>query len=276
MLGEARAHLFDSGHLGKERYDSFGKSRMSNRHVAQDGVGDTRFHRELDGSHGFTGTLAKTGEPQDLVVRRSDQHFKKSPRLRHRPGSQDGCHWDLGQAVPDALLLRLRFVKPYVGKFRVGIEAGWNLPSRSRALGARQVVADNAEIIERYMCEQGTAGAVAERPDTRSTRLQPLIHADIALFRGLHSSQVESDAFCVGYASRGYQQVGAFDDDLRLTPGTVQPHPVTRFSFYVAQAGICHNDDAFVLEELGDGLGNIRILTVKQPIIPLHDGYAAA
>src|ERR1700722_3086685 len=59
-------------------------------------------------------------------------------------------------------------------------------------------------------------------------------------------------------------------------PGTVQPHPVARFSFHVPQAGICHSDDAFVLEELSDGLGNILIFTMEQPIIALHDGYAAA
>ena len=61
-----------------------------------------------------------------------------------------------------------------------------------------------------------------------------------------------------------------------LTPGTVQPHPLARFPFYVPQAGICHSDDAFILEELRHGFGNILVLAVEQAIIALHDGDTAA
>src|ERR1700722_20138485 len=157
---------------------------MSDRHVAQDGVRDTRSDGELDGSHDFARTLAKAGKSQDLIIRCGDQHFKKSPGLRHRPGSQHGCHRDLAQTISNALLLCLRFVEPYMGKLRIGIEAGGHLSSRSRAPAAAQVVANDAEIVERYVCEQGATSAVAERPNTRSTGLQPLIHINVTPFRG--------------------------------------------------------------------------------------------
>ena len=56
----------------------------------------------------------------------------------------------------------------------------------------------------------------------------------------------------------------------------MQPNPLARLSFYAPQVGICHSDNAFILEELRHRLGNVLIFAVDQAIIPFHDGDAAA
>src|SRR5271168_2517712 len=56
----------------------------------------------------------------------------------------------------------------------------------------------------------------------------------------------------------------------------MQANPLSRLAFYSPQAGICHSNNAFILEELRQRLGNVLIFAVHQAIIPFHDGDATA
>ena len=119
-----------------------------------------------------------------------------------RPGSQHRGHRDLGQPVRNALLLRLRLIQAHAGKFRIGEEAGWHLPSRGCPLSAGKIVADDAEVVERDMGKERTTGAVAERPNPGSAGLQPVIYLDKSFWGGFDSSQFKANAFLYWVSGR--------------------------------------------------------------------------
>ena len=63
-------------------------------------------------------------------------------------------------------------------KRRVGEHAIGNEPIACASAPSGEVVADDAKVVFGYVREQRTAGAIAERPDVRSARLQPLVDLD--------------------------------------------------------------------------------------------------
>ncbi len=91
---------------------------------------------------------AKHGESEDAVAFRLDQRLHKSARFRNRHRAKDGSHGQLGNAIRDAALFRLRFAESDTGQLRVGEHAERNLAAGRHAIATGHVFTHNLEIIE--------------------------------------------------------------------------------------------------------------------------------
>src|SRR3977135_78770 len=78
-----------------------------------------------------------------------------------------------------------------------------------RSIYAGKVVANDAEIVERYMSEFRTAGAFTNRPDIGSSGLEPVVHLYVTSLIQLDASTFQPNSGSVGHASRRNQDVAA-------------------------------------------------------------------
>ena len=77
----------------------------------------------------------------------SIENLHESARFRNRHRAKDGSHGQLGNAIRDAALFRLRFAESDTGQLRVGEHAERNLASGRHAIAAGDVVTHDHEII---------------------------------------------------------------------------------------------------------------------------------
>lgn len=73
--------------------------------------------------------------------------FMNPARFRNRHRAKDGSHGQLGNAIRDAALFRLRFAESDTGQLRVGEHAERNLAAGRDAIAAGDVVTHNPEIV---------------------------------------------------------------------------------------------------------------------------------
>ena len=129
---------------------------------------------------------------------------------------------------------RLALAQSDARQWRVGEHAIRNQPITRAAVAAGEVVANDPEIIHRRMRELRTAGALADRPDSGRARLQPLVDANIAAIVQLDPGHIEADPVGIRNATRGDQDVAAFNRPLagavRTETATSSPdRPRTRW-----------------------------------------------
>ena len=75
----------------------------------------------------------------------------------------------------------------------------------------REIVANDAKVVLRYMSEHRAAGAFAQSPDVRRARLQPFVHANKATHVQVDAGRVEPDARSVRNAARCDKDMAAIN-----------------------------------------------------------------
>src|SRR5262249_60501950 len=97
-------------------------------------------HGHLNRGHDLAGFGAEHREAENTVALRVDEHLHKSPRFRNGHCAKDIGHGQPGKTIRDAELFGLRFAKSNSSELRVGEHAKWDLPSRSHAITAGNII----------------------------------------------------------------------------------------------------------------------------------------
>src|SRR5439155_9363428 len=150
---------------GKQRGEAFRHRRVREDGVAQTGIRQASQHRRLHRGHDLTRFGAKHREAENAVAVRVDERLHEAAALSDRPRPQHRTHWQLRNAHPDAAAVRLRFAQADSREWRVGEHAERDEPVAGGAMCSCQVVADDAEIIERHVRTLWAPGAA--RPASR-------------------------------------------------------------------------------------------------------------
>ena len=156
-----------------------GENSVSKRHMGKPGK-----HRRLHDSHDLAGFRANHGKA-DYTVVGIDKRLHEPFGFRCRARPQYRLRRQLGDTHRHALGTRLFLAYSDPCKRRVDEHAIGRHPVFGRPVAALQIVADGAEIVERHMGELRRSRALADCPDVRGGRLQPIVDADIAAIRQL-------------------------------------------------------------------------------------------
>src|SRR5271163_2402300 len=89
---------------------------------------------------------------------------------------------------------------------------------------ACEIVADDAEIVERHMGELGTTGTFTDRPDIGRACFEPFVDLDVTASIHCDTGDIEPDPRGIGTASGRDQDVAAFDG---LSPEPVSTRRAT-------------------------------------------------
>jgi len=257
---------------GEEADQAFGKGGVGDDEVADSGVGQVVGHGQLDRREEFACAGAEGGEAEDAVVK-GDEGFEKAAGFGEGAGAQDGEHGDLRETVGDSLLFGFRFGEAYVGQLGIDEGAGRDLASGGGAVGSGEVVADCAEVVEGDVGEVWRASAVAHGPDARCGGFEAVVDLDVAGWGGLDADEFEAHVLGVGSATSGYEDVRACEDS---AIGKMEFYVCAGETFNAADGGVGNDVDAFVVEELLDGFGDIGVFAVGEGGVALDDGDAGA
>src|SRR5262249_34275023 len=114
-------------------------------------------------------------------------------------------------AGEDTLTFRVTFAQSHVGEWRIGEHAIWNQPIARAAVPTGQIVPDDLKVVAGDMRELRATGTFPERPDLGRTRLQPLIHANVAATVQLNASLLKPDPGGVRNTPHRDQNIAALD-----------------------------------------------------------------
>src|SRR5262249_14725297 len=138
------------------------------------------------------------------------------------------------------------------GKRRVGEHAVGDQPVARAAITAREVVAEDPEVVDRHMGGMRAAGAFADRPDTGRRWFQPLVDLDV-------SARIEGDAGLVEADAAGVRDATGRDED------------VAAFDLLLAAGRVHREIDLFAgAAAHGKGLGRCQKLNAIFAEDPLH------
>src|SRR5271165_7251702 len=194
-------------------------------------------HRNLDGSHYFSGLHPKYRESKDAVALRVDQGFHEPARLGKSSGAQHRHHWNFGQPIGDSVVFRLPFAQADSGQFGVGEHAERHLPSGSHPLAAGKIVPNNSKIIESNMRKLRATRAFTYCPDVRRCRLEPFIDFNVTGVRQFHSSQLQANTGGVGSAADCYQKMCSLQNQFRSALDQSKFHRVTGLTLQASDPG---------------------------------------
>ena len=99
------------------------------------------------------------------------------------------------------------------------------------------------------MSELRAAGALADRPDARRARLQPLVDADEAARVQFDAGLVEADIGGVRDAADRHEQIAALDRPLSRVRLAVTVTDVAGKALDAGRPGVQHDLDALALED---------------------------
>ena len=153
---------------------------MSQDRVAQRGIRQSCYHRNLHQSQDLACADTKTSEAKDAIAIGLNQGFQKSSCFSQRARAHYGFHWNLKQPIGNALCFRFLFTQAHAGKFRIRKKTKWNQSSGRHAFTASDAVVDHAEIVNANVGKLRAACYLADRPNPRRCGLQPLIHFDVS------------------------------------------------------------------------------------------------
>src|SRR4029077_10294245 len=128
----------------------------------------------------FTGGGPDHREAKDAIVVLINKSFHEALSLIGCLRPQRRVHRQPRDPSDDALAFRFAFAQPYTGKRRVSKHAIWNQPIARAAISSCQIVTHDTKIVFGYVRELWAAGAFPQGPDAWRTRLQPVIHANVA------------------------------------------------------------------------------------------------
>lgn len=171
---------------GEQTAEPFAHCGVREDRVAERGVGQPGGHGDLHGGEEFAGVGAEGGEAEDLVALPLwfDERFHEAARFGKGARPQHRDHREFREAVSDAAFAGFAFAEADAGEFGVGEEAERDLSAGGDAVAAGEVVAEDAEVVERDMREVGTAGAIADGVDVLGRCVQTLVDADVAMSTG--------------------------------------------------------------------------------------------
>src|SRR5258708_1050495 len=174
---------------------------MRKNRIAQLGIRQLCNHCNLDGGHNFPCVNAAGGKPEDPISRGRNQRFQESSCLRKRVRAEHLFHGNLEQSVCDAPILSLFLAEAYARKLWVCEQAEWHLPARCNVIATVEVVADNPKIVKTDVSELRPTGYVAYSPDSRRSRLKPLIDFHVSVRCQLDSGEVQANTLRVWSAT---------------------------------------------------------------------------
>src|SRR5690606_6022433 len=96
-------------------------------------------------------------------------------------------------------------------QFGIGEHAEGDESVARRPGAACQVVPNDPEVIERDVGELRATRTIAQRPDVGRSRLEALIHDDIAALIKLDSAETSVQFVCIRRPSCGDQEIGSLD-----------------------------------------------------------------
>jgi hypothetical protein len=175
-----------------------------------------------------------------------------------------------------ARIARLRLRHAGAAEGRIGIEVvGDDAIAEAAWVVVDDVGGDDLEVVIGGVGEGAPAVAVAERPDAGDAGAQLIVDLDEpSLVRG-DAGLVKAEVVDVRAAAHGNQQMRA--DNLGFAALDSEAHrdvlaPLGDRHALHAQAQV----DAFALQDVGDGHGNVPVLARDQPRCHLDDGHLAA
>ena len=107
---------------------------------------------------------------------RIHQRFHEAVRFAEGASAQHGLHGKPEHLDFPPLPARRGFREAHMRERRVGEEARGHEPVRGGTVPTGQIVADDAEVVHRRMCELWAAGTFADRPDTCRRGFETVIH----------------------------------------------------------------------------------------------------
>src|SRR5262249_12828167 len=128
---------------------------------------------------------------------------------------------------------------------------------------------NNAKIIDGYVREMRAPGTLADRPNIRRGRLQPLVDADIAASVRLDPGRVDTDPGRVGNPPRGDEKIARVYLPVAARRVQCDDDLVARAALHGARLRIQQKFNAFRAQNALDLVGNVGVLVA-------HDASAAA
>lgn len=146
---------------------------MRKNRISQHRIRQAREHRRLNSGHDLTGLWAYHRKAENPVVMGSDQGFEETLLLAESPGAQNGVGRQFGYPHADALPRCLQLAQSDPRQRRIREQAVRNQAVARGAIPARKVVAEDSEVIERYMSELRMIGAaLSYSPDVGAVVLK--------------------------------------------------------------------------------------------------------
>src|SRR5208282_233812 len=164
----------------------------------------------------------------------------------------------------DAPTLGFAFAPTDPRERRVGKHAVGDQPASSGAITTGQVVADDAEIVERDVVELRTPGALANRPYIGRARLEPVIDRDISATVDCDAREFKSDPGSIWGASCRDQDVAALNGLLASDRPNLQAHAIPGPAPDTKEFGAEMHLDPFVPEHFQDGRRHVKIFAAKE------------
>src|SRR6185369_13775356 len=130
-----------------------------------------------------------------------------------------------------------------------------------RAVPPREIVPDDAEVVERHVRILWASGAFANRPDVARAGLEAVVHAEIAARVQLDAGDLQPDPVGVGRASSRHEEVAALDASLTGPRAQGDPDAFSRPPFHPQHLRLPEHLDALVGEHSFECLADVRILS---------------
>src|SRR5262245_17074331 len=221
--------------------------------------------------HNVTRVRANHRKAKNVVVILTDQGLHEAPSLVDRLGSQNRVHRDPRNARTDALALRFAFAQSHVGEWRICEHTIGNEPIARATVLTREIVANDAKVVFGYVRELRAARTFSNGPDLRSTRLQPLIHANVAATIQLNAGLLKSDSGGVRNPPRRGQYVAASDRLLAGWRTYNEADFFSRLTAHLDKLRFHENLNTFATENELHLLRNVDILPTHQLMAGLDD-----
>src|ERR1700680_4761908 len=136
-----------------------------------------------------------------------------------------------------------------------------------------QVVAHNAEIVERNVCEMWAARAIAHGPDIRSGSFQTIVNLYISSSIQFNACFIEPNALSVRRSASGDKNVGRFDNFRTLRVLAVHADLLPRASLNLVDLRFQQHFDSFVAEQVQQRGSYVAVLSTNELRISLDNRH---
>src|ERR1700733_6604224 len=116
-------------------------------------------------------------------------------------------HWNFKKLTPTPPSSRLALVESNPGQFGVREQAVRNLPPGGYMVNSVEVVMHHPEVIHTDVSELWASCNLTDRPNTRRSRLQPVVDLDISAVGQFHAGQLQAESLGIRSAPGSHQYV---------------------------------------------------------------------
>src|ERR1700691_3876944 len=223
---------------------------MSKDCVAQDGIGQMTQHRGLHRHHQLARFESECGEAHNLVAGFRNEYFHEAARFGDRFRAQYFGHWQLRDAVLDAVSTRFELVFPDTRQFRIGEHAKGNQAVALGASAAAQVCMHDTVIIETDVRELRTTCAIAHSPDVFRGGFHQVVGLDVTVLVELNAGLVETDSVAVRLDASRDEKIRAVDGASATRSMDVHSNPIAGTSLDAANRGLQQNLASLIDEQI--------------------------